>query len=797
MPLFWLSCAFLSGILIGSWISVNGLVWLGLSALFLAFQVLLWKGYFPKLKSKLLQFVYTFLSPTFLELSIKVPMTMLGVAFFIGAARFQAIQSPSAADQLLFYNDYPDEWYVRGVIVAPPIEKDNKTQLVVEVKEISSLSANPAANMKVKGKLLLKTDSLATFMYGDEIEFNSKLSSPKEGDGFSYKVFLAARGINTLALSHLVKMVSRNQGSWLLVALFRFRQVCLDYIIKNYPAPQSFLLSGILLGEEENIPPRLAKAFQDTGTAHIIAISGFNMTLISGLFAVVFGRLLGSKRGVAAALTGVALYVLMLGANAAVLRAAIMSSLSLIARQFGRAQHGLNALLFSAAVMCIPNPLLLWDVSFQLSFGATLGLILYAEPFQQIFTSLISRWIPKSWINRISSWVSEYFLMTIAAQLTTLPIVLSHFERLSISSIYVNPLILPAQPMVMVLGGASVLAGMVFQPIGQFIAWATLPFLTYTIKVVEWFAQNQPAMITIPPLPLYASVLYAAALLLLTMYGKRLFGERMRRTVLTVTLCLLVAANVIIWQKFFTSADGQLRLTVLDVEDGDALLLQTPKGQRILLNGGERASVLADALGSRVPFVQRSLDVVIIASNKVDSIKALERVVAWYPPRKVGWAGFPSESPSARAIRLAAQEAGAELFTMERGDRLVMDDEVELQLLAQSNKGSVFLLKWRKLKVYLFDSLDESLLSTLNKNNTQPISAIWLGKNASRSKLPLAWFTRLQPFSVLVSAPSEQSINLLEHSNRAIVLDTQRYGWIQLTTNGEEMWVESQKTYGE
>ena len=797
MPLFWLSCAFLSGILISSWIPAPWFVWLGLAVILLMFQVLLWRGCFPQLKTKLQQFGYTFLSPSFFELSLKVPVAILGVAFFIGAARFQAVQPQFAANQLLFYNDYSDEWYVRGVIVEPPKEKDRNTKLVIEVKEISSLSTSSAANVKVTGKLLLKTNSSAPFEYGDEIAFNSKLSSPKEGDGFSYRMFLAARDIYTLASSNVVKITSRHQGSWLLTALYQFRRICLDYIIQNYPAPQSFLLSGILLGEEENLTPQLTKAFQDTGTAHIIAISGFNMTLISGLFAAVFGRLLGSKRGITAALVGVMLYVLMLGANAAVLRAAIMSSLALIARQFGRPQHGLNALLFSAAIMCIPNPLLLWDVSFQLSFGATLGLILYAEPFQQNFTSLISRWIPKSWVNRVSGWVSEYFLMTIAAQVTTLPIVLSHFERLSISSFYVNPLILPAQPMVMVLGGASVLTGIVFHPIGQFLTWITLPFLTYTIKVVEWFAQNQHAMITIPPLPLYASFLYAGGLLLLTIYGKQLFGERVRRTVFTIIICLLVTANVIVWQMLFTAADGQLRLAVLDVEDGDALLLQTPKGQRILINGGGRASILADALGRRMPFVQRSLDAVIIASNSADSIKALERVVSWYPPHKVVWAGFPAENPSTQAIRLAAHEVGAELLTMERGDTLIIDDDVELQLLAQSRKGSAFLLKWRQLKAYLFCSLDDSFLSGLNAYHTQPISVIWLGAHAVRSRLPLAWFTRLQPFSVLVSAPSAQSIHLLEQWNKAVILDTQRHGWVQLTTNGEEVWVESQKSYAE
>jgi competence protein ComEC len=279
------------------------------------------------------------------------------------------------------------------------------------------------------------------------------------------------------------------------------------------------------------------------------------MTIVSGLFAMLFGRLLGAKRGAIAAVFGILLYVLMLGGGASILRAALMSGMSLIARQVGRKQQGLNALFLCAALLCVPNPLLLWDVSFQLSFSATLGLILYAEPLQMGFYRLIAGKIPTTLAQKISQWVGEYFLFTLAAQVTTLPVMLTHFERLSLSSLWVNPLILPAQPLVMILGGVSILGALIYQPLGQLLAWMVLPLLLYTIRVVEWFAENTGSVVSLQPIPIFVVIIYYTLLLGLTYYYQSL-KKRMVTMGIVGGISILTAATFIVWQLVFTAPDG-------------------------------------------------------------------------------------------------------------------------------------------------------------------------------------------------------------------------------------------------
>jgi competence protein ComEC len=163
------------------------------------------------------------------------------------------------------------------------------------------------------------------------------------------------------------------------------------------------------------------------------------------MFTFIFSRLLGERKGAVVAAIGIIFYTLLVGANAAVVRAAFLGMLTLLGHQLGRRQVALNSLAFVAAFMAIITPTALWDVSFQLSFAATLGIMLYTESFTQWFTHFAERFISQDIAIRLAGVVGEYFLLTLAAQLTTLPLMVYYFKRISLTALIVNPLILPVQ----------------------------------------------------------------------------------------------------------------------------------------------------------------------------------------------------------------------------------------------------------------------------------------------------------------------------------------------------------------
>ena len=196
-----------------------------------------------------------------------------------------------------------------------------------------------------------------------------------------------------------------------------------------------------------------------------------NITILAALVISLTSRTLGIRRGAIVAAIVIAFYTILVGADASVVRAAIMGGLVLFARFLGRMTLALASLSAAAIVMTLVNPYVLWDVGFQLSFAATLGLVLYAEPIKDWFVKIASRWMEAAQAKRLSIPVGEFILFTFAAQITTLPLTAYHFQRLSLISFLANPIVLPAQPPLMILGGLAMLAGMLWLPLGQIMAW--------------------------------------------------------------------------------------------------------------------------------------------------------------------------------------------------------------------------------------------------------------------------------------------------------------------------------------
>jgi competence protein ComEC len=314
-----------------------------------------------------------------------------------------------------------------------------------------------------------------------------------------------------------------------------------------------------------------------------------------------FGFFFGRWRAAFLTLLCIAVYTLMVGAGASAVRAALMGGIALFAVQLGRRQAGLNTLALVAALMALFNPFILWDVGFQLSFLATLGLVLYAAPLSEAFTRLAGRYLPEQSARRLSKPAGEYLLFTLAAALTTLPVIAYHFRRLSLVSIPANAAVLPAQPPLMVLGGASLLAGLALEPLGQLAAYLTWPFAAYTIRMAELFASLPNSAIPLGEVPLLWVTLFYVALFGLTFswskarawFAARQGGSSSSLPALPIAiLALLGIAAVLVWRAYYSTPDGRLHLTLLDVGSGDALLIQTPDGRHLLVDGGPSPSKL-------------------------------------------------------------------------------------------------------------------------------------------------------------------------------------------------------------
>jgi competence protein ComEC len=785
LPFFWLSLAFLVGIVLSSQISLTYDIWIILAGIFTLLALR------PRYLAELLRLS----TKTYLIIVLSL------VSLCLGGLNYQLRLPKIDAFHIAWYNDRDYDLLVTGTLDEPPDYRDTYTNLYVKVEAVDTGSGD----LPVQGELLARAFPNETYEYGERIRIRGKLVTPPENEEFSYREYLARQGIHSYMPSTEITRLPGGGGNPIKKAIYAFKDKALKNIYLIFPDPEASLLAGILLGVDTGLSQALQQAFKDTGTAHIIAISGFNIAIIAGIFFALFSRVLGQLRGSILAILGIALYTFMVGADAAVVRAALMGGLSLTARQFGRRNDGFNALMISAFIMSAWNPNTLWDVGFQLSFFATLGLILYAEPFQNWAVNIIKRYTSVGTAQKVAAPISEYFLLTLAAQLTTLPIMAYHFKRISLVSLIANPFVLPVQPAVMIVGGLAVILSLIWLPLGAITAFAAWPFIAYTIRLVELFASLPNGVIVLGDLSLWVVILFYAALLTWTFGRHRIrqlfYGEQADLpTFPAITVVTVLTVFVMItWRAAFTAPDGYMHVTFLDVGSANAILIETPGGRHILINGGPSATLLSDGLGRRLPPLNRHLDWLVIASTQENQLSGLPRVVERIPPSHVLWAGNVEASYSARDLDQWFIEKNIPITKAETGSELDLGEGAILHVLNVNSLGAVLLLEWNEFRALLPVGMNFNALGELKFGEDIKTTSLLLIADSGYAPInPPEWIANLNPQLIILNVaagdpdglPNEGTLNAIGDYP---LLRTDYNGWIEVITNGTEMQVEAEK----
>ncbi len=819
MPLLWLSLTFLFGLLLSAQSDLGSPGWalaaisaalLGLAARQLRSLPVLLPGLVRWFASRvpfcLLRFIVHG-SGIWVHHKPPLPVFVLCAAIALGGLRYQMGRPDLHAPGFITAHILPGQEYVlEGIVSKPPDQRDSYTNLTVQVEELRPLAAGLFT--PVEGMLLVQVSAHGSWEYGDRVRLLGELLVPPEGDAFSYREYLARQGIHAFMQPRRADRLLRGQGQLLLGWIYALRREALAMIFQLYPDPEASLLAGILLGVESQIPAEVQDAFRATGTSHIIAISGFNITILAGLFFLVAQRFSGRWWGAVLAMTGIGLYTILVGGGPAVVRAAIMGGLALFARQVGRRQDGINTLVFVAALMALADPDVLWDIGFQLSFMATLGLILYAEPLSHWFEAFSTRFTTPQRAARLAGPVGEFLLFTLAAQLTTLPVMAYHFRQVSLSSLAANPLILPVQPAVMVLGGLALVGGMIYQPLGQLAAYLAWPFVVFTIRVVEAIASMGSGVWHLGKVTAVVVVLFYALLFGWTFLGNRMgswledrlpiqWGTQLQISLkwAAAVFVLLLVVNVSVWQRVLSAADGRLHLTILDVGSGDGLLVRSPTGRVVLVDGGPSASQLSDSLGRRLPLGERQLDALVVAAPGDDNLASLTNVLPRFPPEQVLWAGSTHGNRAARSLQAYFAEIGMRPVLAEDGQALQLGGGSSLRVLVVCPRGAVLLLEWENFRALLPVGIDfDTLQAIASDPELKHLTALLLPESGYAPANPPDWIASHNLQLVLLSVAADDwrgrpAPETLAAAAVYSLLRTDQNGWIQLSTDGEQLWV--------
>lgn len=405
------------------------------------------------------------------------------ISFAFGIARFSWYAGTKEQSTIIAYAE-GEMVTMRGIVEDAPDVREKNTRLVVHAAEV--ISGDDDAWHAAEGRVLLFANRYPTFQYGDEIMVRGKLEKPESFSEFDYPSYLAKDQIYTLMYNPHVELASSGNGSKIKSALFDLKHAFERSIENTLPEPHAAFLKGILLGSRRSIPSWLLEAFQAAGVTHIIALSGFNITIIADNISRALRRLYVSPQGTFwISLTVIALFTLMVGASPSIVRASLMGILILLAAKEGRRYQGPNALTFAGALMVLQNPAILrFDVAFQLSFLATAGLLFAAPQLERM-----CRFMPELFGFRSS------MITTLSAQLMVLPLLLYNFGAVSVISPLSNVLILSLMPLTMLFGFAGALIGMAWVNAGVALGGITYALISYHIYVVTLFSSIPFAML--------------------------------------------------------------------------------------------------------------------------------------------------------------------------------------------------------------------------------------------------------------------------------------------------------------
>lgn len=413
-----------------------------------------------------------------------IGLCLLSVIF--GVWRYQAVQTKATNNELLYFNDKDEPVFLVGVVIEEPDIRNKSMKLTV----LGESLIIGESSIAVHDRVLVTTNRYSSFQYGDRLIIKGRLVDPPVFDSFNHKDYLKKDGIYSMINLPEIELIDHNGGNRIMRTLFILKNKFKDFTRSFISPPQEGILEALIFGDEQELSESWKDKLNTTGTRHIAAVSGMNITII-GFLILSLALSLGLWRQQAFFLSIFLLliYILIIGAPVSAVRAGIMGFILMSAQYFGRLSVASRAVVLAAAIMIYFNPFILkTDIGFQLSFLAILGLIYFQPTF--------SKWlikVPDPKFFPIRTTLSA----SLSAQFFTAPILIYNFGYISLLSPITNVLIVPFLSPITIIIFLFGIVGMIFPWTGYLLLLPVWLSLTYIVVVIGWFSQFSFAILAI------------------------------------------------------------------------------------------------------------------------------------------------------------------------------------------------------------------------------------------------------------------------------------------------------------
>jgi len=677
----------------------------------------------------------------------------------------------------------------KGVIVGDSLSKGDKIVFDLKINEINdgkkifSVSEKTRVNVQRGYDLKIKL--------GQSVLIEGTPYMPSNIDSFDYKKYLLRKRVGTLFSVYPKGITICGENKTYIAAL---REKLKAQAEEALSLEQSVLLNGILLGDRSGISDVVNDDFAKAGVAHLLAVSGLHVGIVAGIVFLLFSRVSLPVRSIFA-IAAVIFYAILVGNQPSVLRASIMLIIGYFGWLLAKEKDILSAISAAALILLVYDPFMIYSVGFQLSFLATLGIIFITPIIQSVLNS------PFKKLNMAIS-------VTLGAQLGVVPISVYYFQRLplmtTISNLVVTPFLAP-----------TFFAGMAASFAGLFSRCFAAPFYKLTGFFLNFLRSSAGLFASIPgsninftrPSILSVSGYYGALIGGLFYVKRKKFSLNLKWL---VVFFLLVLSFVVWFQVGESTLPKNFTVNFLDVGQGDSILIRAPKGETILIDGGESYNCLRNHF---IQFGIRKIDLLVLTHPHADHVGGLPEVVRDYNVGMVLDGGQSHTSSLYMDFLSIIEEKGVAYKLARSGQKFLIGDEIQLIILHPqkefivgtdsdlNNNSVVIKLRYGEVSFLFTGDIEEEAEKEIILGGKDLSSGILkVPHHGSAGGCYVEFLKNVSPRVAIISAgkgnryghPANSTLKKLKELGIKIYR-TDRDGTVTITSDGKKVWVEKEK----
>ncbi len=702
------------------------------------------------------------------------------------------------------YRNVGENLEIVGTIISNPIDKQYKNQYILKVEEINGNKKNQNTNLQLNVK-----KEKETLNYGDKIivkgNFEEANTARNEG-GFDYKQYLKSKniyGIVTVDKKDIETINKNNVGVIDLLAN-KVRNSMKRKIEQNLPNETNELLSGMLIGEKSNLQKEIQEDFRDSSLSHVLAISGMHVSYVILGITFVINKLKFSKKMSKIVIILILLFFIILtGKTASVTRACFMSSYIILASLLHKKAHVLGSISISLLIILIINPYFILDIGLQLSYGGTIGIVLIypiLKKYKKKKEDKTGR--IKKVLYKIKDKIIDTILITISANLVIFPIVLFHYNIMSFTFIISNLLISPIIGIIIILGFLSVFASYIVSPISKIMFFFLQIFLSVLAQIAHFCAELPLSKVYFPTPKIYIIIIYYIFLIyFILVKNKIITGKKIDKKVFIIFTIIVIILNLILnfIPKTFT-------ISFIDVGQGDSMLISTPKGKNILVDGGGSRDETTFNIGKQtlIPYLLNKgitkLDYIIISHFDSDHATGVAQILGKIDVSSIILTRQLEENDIYRHILSIAKEKKIKLIYVKEGDVLkiggikisIIHPENKLMINNPMNNNSIVCkVEYNSFSMLLTGDIEmEAEELILRKNINLKADVLKVAHHGSKTSTTGEFLKAINPKVALIGVgknnnfghPSNEVIQRLKE-NGTRIYRTDENGEISITVN--------------